>query len=138
MKKILLLIALFCPALATAENMPPGCYVADYYRTNPCWDAAAGYTEWTQFADRTAGVYYYGSAVETIIFNGKLQQEALNICTGDYNRVLGSLNSTEANRQEWIAYGNAQAAALLSTNTAHQKLVKKLRKACGTKCKKIK
>lgn len=62
---------------------------------------------------------YYGSATEcnTLLNQGNA---SLTECSNRFN-------VTEANRQEWIKYGTAQAA-----------LVKKLRRACGTKCKKIK
>jgi len=58
----------------------------------------------------------------------------LNACQADLVTALSQRNnyasvadSTEKNRQEWIAYSTSQA-----------KLIKKLYKACGTKCKRIK
>ena len=66
MKKLLLSL-LFFPIAASAEFMPAGCYVADYYRTDPCWSASDNYSQWTYFDNRYEGAAYYGHTIEAII-----------------------------------------------------------------------
>lgn len=131
-----------------AEAIPAGCYVADYYRTNNCWVPFDGKTSYKTFNNYSDSDFYYGGAVSSIVISAQTYSNANSSCINDYNNLVtdknnlasqynalssrldASLNTSsvnEANRQEWIVYGNAQAA-----------LVKKLKKACGAKCSKIK
>ena len=97
MRKLLILCVLLFASTVSAEVIPPGCYVADYYRTDSCWVPYDNYYNWTQSTQLQTA--YYGANAAAI----------------------------EANRQEWIAYGNAQ-----------KRLASKLRKKCGNACKNIK
>jgi len=145
---LLAIVAVSHPVDSRAEFMPPGCYVADFYRLDPCWNGFGGLTEWNQYSDRNYATGYYGTAVESIIYDGKLADLALSQCNSDYNALLGlnniaasNLAQCESNRQEWIAYGTAAESgrvALFAANKKQAALVKKLRAACGLKCKKIK
>jgi hypothetical protein len=104
---------------AKAEAMPEGCYVS-YANPGVCWSSSNGVTEWIESTDRALTVYRYGTPIEAIIYEGI---------------------SRENNRQEWIAYGTeteSRRAILANTVTKNTALIKKLRKACGSKCKRIK
>lgn len=95
MKKLILSILLF-PSLLLAEVIPPGCYVADYYRTNPCWSAFDNITVWNHSGDRSAEVLYYGLTVEAIIHKNFTNLNAYNQCVSDYNN-LSNLNNSNVN-----------------------------------------
>lgn len=119
MRMISVLCVILFALPAQGEYLPAGCYVADFYRTDPCWVAVDGVTQWRQSTDRTATTLYYGSSVESIIYNGLL-------CSADYSTVKAAYDSSEANRQEWITYSGYQTG-----------LIKRLKRACGAKCKRL-
>lgn len=56
------------------------------------------------------------------------------LCLADVLSWQDTAAAIETNRQEWIAYGNGQAAIVKARN----KTISKLRRACGSACKKIK
>lgn len=147
MKRLLLAIMLF-PVSAISEVIPPGCYVADYYRTDPCWEASDNYYNWTAFSNRQYGTDYYGETVEVIIHEEFLSSTALSDSIDDYNSLaiqynakLDKLSACESSLSATTLANEFHAANTASANANLAKansLVKKLRKACGTKCKKIK
>lgn len=156
MKKILalLLVSMFA-SVAKAEQIPDGCYVADYYRTDPCYNSPSALFEWTAFTDRSIGVAKYGPVVETIIFRSSSFENSLNSCNSSYNNLLADRNSISAqlgscnsNYNNLLADRNSIAAQqstcvtdynnLVAPYNKNLALIKKLRKACGSKCKKIK
>lgn len=145
---LMLLIAL--PALG--EEMPDGCYVADYYRTDPCWNASDNVTSWTSYTDRYAGVYHYGSAIESVIYYGAQYRNKYQACTTDYNNLVTISNTCSTNYTALNDQYNSLSSQYSSNEINHVNaynllvnqfnaslsLAKKLRKACGVKCKKIK
>ena len=137
MKKLLLTLALF-PLSAFAEFLPAGCYVADYYRNDPCWSPGDLNPQWTVYASPSDALNYYGFTLAYII----KYEDNERIALGDaLNSCNANASANESNRQEWIAYGNSVASQLDAETRKRKKsetLVSKLRKACGSKCKKIK
>lgn len=118
MKKLLLSLALI-PALASAEYMPDGCYVA-FNDTSKCWSAIDGQVQWTTYTDRQAGAYHYGYAIEAIMYQHGLLQAAGIGCVNDFNELVGEFNG------------------LLGDLKKQKRLVTKLRKVCGSRCRSIK
>lgn len=135
---LLILFIILAPTFTVADTIPSGCYVADYYRTDPCWYSSNGVYLWTQSLDRVGNTAYYGPTVETIIYNGNLDRIALglsnsdlNQCNADYNALAGRYNTNDAKHV-------ADYNGLVAEFNAQLALVKKLRKKCGKACKKIK
>lgn len=122
MKNVLfVLISIFIfTNTSKAEVIPPGCYVADFYRTDQCWYASDNLYVWDTFLDRTQGVSTYGPAMEAVAYHGSIQGKSLDICVADYNAVVLSYNSN------------------LGVISSQTKLIKKLRKKCGAACKRVK
>ncbi len=140
--------------IAKAEQIPDGCYVS-FDNPGYCWSAYTGFYEWTAFANEFDTRYKYGNAMAAVIEDGKEYTNLYNICLADYGAMLASrnaissqydnlanaYNTNEGSRQEWIAYGNAQAnlaaynAELLKKEKARSK---KLKKLCGSRCAKVK
>lgn len=129
------------------EILPTGCYVS-YTNPNFCYDIPFGSVLiWTTSVDQGTLVSNYGPALAIILSRfAEIRAEkdgylaAYNKVAGDYTTLANIANANEANRQEWIKYGQAQAA-IAATNAADAKkqrsLVSKLRKACGSKCSKV-
>ena len=67
------------------------------------------------------------NAFDTAISQRNACIDARDSYLGQLNSCLAAGNSTEANRQLWISYAKKRDA-----------LVKKLYRACGAKCKKVK
>lgn len=109
MKKLLLILALIIPVLASAEPLPPGCYVADWGRTSPCWYPSDQQTEWIVSNDWISDSMYYGYPMATV------------------------LESEYAYKNGFLALQSLPAQI-----KTQNKLIKKLRSACGSKCRKIK
>lgn len=148
MKKLLLGLMLV-PAVSFAY-LPTGCYVQD--GSSFCYSLSFLATDCDQ-ANMNSFNYgsYISSACSYVNFvegqflscsdtllacdkgftDTKAQRDD---CVIKYSNLSSEYISLESNRQEWIAFSNSQKATL-GKNAA---LVKKLRKACGTKCKKIK
>jgi hypothetical protein len=107
MKKLILALLLI-PAVSFAETLPPGCYVADDYRTDECWGEDSNYFLWAdaRLVNPDELLEYYGTPITAII-----QQHGLCLASNDAAR---------------------------RTNANNKKLITKLRKACGSACKKIK
>lgn len=132
MKKLLLAL-LFVPTLAAAEYVPNGCYVS-FVDTTRCWRPSDGIVNWTQSPNRDTSAGMYGSTMGAIVYSGYLCDEEKVACASTLASCKANALLTENNRQEWITYGNGLAA----TNAKNLALIKKLRRACGTKCKKVK
>jgi len=122
-----LLLALLIPMSAMAEQLPAGCYVADYYRTDPCWSPTLGPAEVSFYVNPAQSVNFYGGAISELVYN------FFNADSRAFN-CNQSLTDNESNRQQWIAYANDQATKAKKNDA----LIKKLRKACGSKCARIK
>lgn len=106
MKK-LILMGLLLANTANADYLPAGCYVADSYRTDPCWGEGLSYFSWYNYdlSEQSDEAYYYGDAVATLI------------------------------RQETIyRLGYEQVAEQDKKNKA---LIKKLKRKCGSACRNI-
>lgn len=126
MRTIIAAVTLLFTTLVHAEFLPEGCYVT-YANPGQCWSGSDGVTEWIVSTDRDLTEYRYGTAVESIMYQW-----------AGYKSLY---EATELNRQEWITYGTAKEASratLASTVSKRDALIKKLRKACGSRCKKIK
>ena len=137
MKKLLLALLLF-PAASFAIELPSGCYVADYYRTDPCWGEGYAYFNWTYFTPRTNGVAYYGAAVEAII-NQVDENETLILVARDlYNQLDAQCKASNAQHVNDFNQLVADYNGLVGAVKKRDSLIKKLRKACGNSCKKIK
>lgn len=149
-----LLLALFVPAVATAELLPDGCYVA-FNNPGSCYTSQSGFYEWDAWPNRSFGVMKYGYAVEAIIYQWDLAADAAELCVSDYNGLVNDYNALLAQKnalagnvnalntqsvalQNQVNDLNAQLAGYNETSLRWAKLVSKLRKACGAKCKKIK
>ncbi len=103
---------------ARAEQIPDGCYVA-FDNPNYCYVSYSGFYEWNTFGNRSYAQLKYGSAFEALLHQWNVRdidatQASLDLsaCNANYNSLLGSYNGNEANRQEWIAYGNSEALLL--------------------------
>jgi hypothetical protein len=141
MRPILLLLMLMVPLNAIA--VPAGCFVADgdYY----CYPLSFQSTDCDQY-NMTA--YNFGNYINSMCSHVNSIELSLSNCNVDFfnalnlfaladskrTQCLSELTANESNRQEWVAYGQA----LSGQNKKQTSLIKKLRKACGTRCKKIK
>jgi hypothetical protein len=133
MRKIIALLALI-PTIASAEFIPVGCYVADYYRTDPCWYSNSAFYQWTAYDNQNTAVLIYGSPVAAIIQNAANEQTAKNACLNNLDNAIIAYQS-ESKRAD----DNYNFAIYYQTEFNKQlSYAKKLKKACGSKCKKIK
>lgn len=134
MRKIIALALALLPTIASAEFIPAGCYVADYYRTDPCWFSSSGYYEWYNDANPAVTSAYYGSTVGAIVRSWGSEQGAKNACLTQRDNAINAYQS-ELNRAnvnyDYAIFYQAEFNKQLS-------YAKKLKKACGSKCKKIK
>jgi hypothetical protein len=149
MKKILLGLV-SCLVASTAHAVPTGCFITDY--SSYCYGGSFSASDCDQWnmTSYNFGSYIYSmcSYVNSAEASNSYLTNEINSCNSDFNVVvnqrdaaasardsyLGQLNSciasgnsTEANRQLWVAYANKRDA-----------LVKRLYRACGAKCKKVK
>lgn len=102
-----ILMILLMPAIAIAELIPPGCYVADYYRTDECYQPGLWDYRWYSPNYNTT---------EDLV--------------REYGEVMTYVLQTD---QSWRDYANQQATLV----KANKKLITKLRKICGAKCKRV-
>jgi hypothetical protein len=134
MRSILVATLILIPSLASAEFIPAGCYVADYYRTDPCWSSYSAFYEWNNYNNSSLTVSYYGGPVATIIQAVQNEQTAKNACLNQRDALINAFGE-EQNR----ANNNYDIAVYYQGEYSKQaSYAKKLKKACGTKCKKIK
>lgn len=136
----LVLAILVSASVVRAEYLPDGCYVA-FYDTSRCWSAFDGVAQWTVYPDRSLGAYHYGDAVEAIIWAHAGEQGLKQACYNDYNSLLANYNSVTSDRSTCIDDYNSlvdQYNGQLESLSRSAALIKKLRRACGKKCRKIK
>ena len=125
MKKIVVVVACMFAVNSRAEFMPDVCYTA-FNNPNFCWIPFDGIVAWTEYSNRSIGVSHYG-AMESIIFRATTTRNS-----SDFFEILaGNVNN------ELIAC-QGEAGFQFGQVKKRDSLVKKLRKACGSKCKKIK
>jgi hypothetical protein len=113
----------------SAQAVPTGCFVEDgtaycssrYFYASDC-DQFNMTSYW--FGNYINGMCSYVNTVES---DNAAYAAALSVAIGQRDACLSASAATEKNRQEWIAYANYQVA-----------LVKKAKKVCGAKCRRIK
>lgn len=112
--RIILLCVFILAGSAQAQQtetfIPDGCYVADEYRTDPCYEPGPTYIQWyTPGAMSIEELgFKYGQIVTSLIQYGYLRETGANI------------------------------EARMCKVSTRENLIKRLRKACGKKCKRIK
>jgi len=126
MKYILAILLL--ASTAQADYLPAGCYVADSYRTDKCWEEVDGVSSFNwhnfDFSNPDDEQYYYGSAVAALV-----QDET-------YWRWQAEAVEAELVQQKSITSELTAANSKVTANLNRQlQLVKKLKRACGSKCK---
>ena len=130
MKKLILALTLI-PSVAMADILPAGCYVQNLGRTNPCWEPLFS-VQWSPSLASTN--FHYGTAMANVMRESIGFAADFNQCLADRNYAVNQYNllATDYN----IALDDKdfllQAYGKMST------YAKKLKKACGVKCKKIK
>ncbi len=119
-----------------AYAVPTGCFSTDY--STSCYYGlfmASDCDQWNMTS------YYFGNYISSMCSYVNTNESLLascsvmlSSCRADVATVINQRNScasiadsNEKNRQEWIAYSGRQG-----------KLIKRLYKACGAKCKRIK
>lgn len=133
MRKLLAFLLLI-PSIAAAEFLPDGCYVANFYRNDPCWFSNSPVYQWTAFDNQSTAVAFYGGPVATIIQSAANEQAAKNLCITQRNNAIAAYEAELAR-----ANNNYDVADYYETQfNKYNKYAKKLKKACGSKCKKIK
>lgn len=121
MKKLLLVLILF-PDIVLADALTPtfGCFIE-----NNSFYCAQGTI--TCGADPVQNAFDFGMTAADLCTRLNAATDSNTHNYNGWNSCITMYNSTESSRQEWIAYGTRQAA-----------LIKKLRRACGTRCRGIK
>lgn len=142
MKKLAFAL-LFLPSFAVAESIPPGCYVADYYRLDPCWNSFDGFYSWvTNTSTAGAPTLYYGETVAALIKSDTIANNELSACHVNFNNLYNACESAgtaQINQyNELVGKYNGLLDTSANATKKSASLVKKLRKACGNACKKIK
>lgn len=69
MRKLLLILSIFITSSAVAEQIPPGCYVADYYRTDDCYEPSLFSFTWYNPGLYSSDfmVQEYGEVLSTVL-----------------------------------------------------------------------
>jgi hypothetical protein len=131
----LVLIATVTVKAASAEVVPTGCFISDSERyavgnafgyTPQCYQAADNYYNWythDQYS-RSALIILYGQFVEALMFS---EYRRVNDCTAAYNTQIDTYNGLVNTYN-----------SLLHSYKKKSSVEKKLRKACGSNCKRIK
>lgn len=115
MKKLILLsLAILHPSITSAQIL--GCY-EDVRYPGMCFEGEISCALNNNIADEQA---LHGTATGGLCFKYSVALGETQACTDAYTAMI-------TNRDEWVTYSSSQA-----------KLIKKLKKACGAKCKKIK
>ncbi len=134
--KRFLLVCTWMFYLQSAHAVPTGCFYADY--GSSCYTGsfmASDCDQWNMtpyyFGNYISSMCSYVNSTESLVTSCSL---LLGSCQSDVTTLINQrdnctsvANSNEKNRQEWIAYSAKQG-----------KLIKRLYKACGAKCKRIK
>lgn len=132
MKKLVLALCML-PSIAAAEYMPRGCYVA-FDNPDYCWQPRDGVVQWLTGPDRSNQGYLYGGAVETIIYHAYKLNLDVTAAVNEQNACIDDYNALYAQNTSCVDQYNA----LVTPYNKNLALIKKLRRACGVKCKKIK
>lgn len=116
------------PACFAADFfLPEGCYVA-YTDPDYCYEVGYGNTmHWTEGSDQALLAQRYGWAMALVMSASFETGQQLDLCLNDYNGLVDQFN-VNVNDYNY----------LLGKYKKQVTLVKKLRKACGVPCKKIK
>jgi len=149
MHKLLILLVLL-PSVAIAQLLPNGCYVA-YNNPGTCYNVpnSAQILVYTSLYNNQL---YYGDVVGELAYRGyscnidriSLQQE-LRLCSENHNLCSSNFDLCINQRNEYLNSYNASQTNYAGYVTGCElrksldlKLIKRLRKACGKKCNKIK
>lgn len=127
-----LLLALLIPICAVADGLPSGCYAS--YSLNPNIQCHIGPGTPSYNYSYQLSYYTYGGVVADLISTTNNLNSAYNSVVDSYNNQSATLLAVNAARQQCFIDSASQSASLKRNAT----LIAKLRKACGSKCKKIK
>lgn len=120
----------------TAQAVPTGCFTTDY--GSSCYGGMFLVSDCHQW-NMTS--YYFGNYIWSMCNQMKayegvisIKEDSLKKCDYDFSVVVAQRDSfivqaatIEKNRQEWMTYAKGRDS-----------LIKKLQRACGSKCKRIK
>lgn len=120
--------ALFVPNLVKAQQL--GCYV-DFRFLNTCFE---GDVSCALRNDLSEERFFHGTAVGNLCYKYSITLTNLSSCDSAYSDSQANLASCNGGYNSLVATHNT----LVANYNSQLKLIKKLRKACGTKCKKIK
>lgn len=128
MKKLLSALILLSNT-ALADDLPVGCYVA-YSDITRCWSPVDSRIKITLPPTDQEGYDKFGALYFSLI---NLAQDSLklNMCNADIQTLTDDYNSLINVNVALQTHADEQALA-------SARLVKKLRRACGAKCRKIK
>jgi hypothetical protein len=125
---VVLTITIFPLCISHAEQVPVGCYIAETERTAvknafgytpQCFNPMDGYLSWyTHDQYNPRQIYdFYGSVVEAML-------------KANYDELIRCANSYDASVEEYNFLANEYNKRLA--------LEKKLRRACGLRCRRLK
>lgn len=146
MKKLLLMLFLIAPNIASAQLLPDGCYVS-FSNPNSCYSVLFP-SQILVYNTFNLNTYHYGDVVGELAYRGyscDADKQNLNLeiaaCTQTYNLCSDNqalcVNSLQ-NCSNNLTNCNTSYTSAAALNASKNSLIKRLRKACGTKCKKIK
>lgn len=118
----LVIVSLLIASSANADTLPFGCYVA-YTNPTQCWEPS---TITLDYIVSGSAVAYYGTAMAVMILEAKTHERDLGLCNSDYNTLAATTVQCVQQRD------TANAAVIKLARYA-----KRLKKACGSACKKI-
>jgi hypothetical protein len=135
MKKLTLTL-LLTTLSTTAHAVPVGCFMTD--TSSYCYPlsfSASDCDQWNMtsyyFGNYISSMCGYVNTLETVAITSA---SSLDKCNSDFGVVVGQRDTCvalaaniEKNRQEWVTYARGRDA-----------VIKKLQRACGSKCRRIK
>lgn len=148
MKKLALTVIVFFALVGVVPScfaidvfLPDGCYVA-FSDPDYCYSPGTGNTLiWAQGSNRNLLAQQYGWAMAIVISQDFETWQKFSQCFVDYNNVTalynGCINDNSAIAADYAEVYRAYTAWKNYSNK-QAKLIKKLRKACGPPCKRIK
>lgn len=132
-----------CLIASNAHAVPTGCFITD--TSSYCYNGSFFASDCDQlnmtsyyFGTYVASMCGYVNALESVASGAA---SSLNQCNNDFNVIVSQRDacvtdkntcvalatSIEKNRQDWIAYARGR-----------EEVIKKMQRACGAKCRKIK
>jgi len=129
MKRVVVSLVGLILSASSAYAVPTGCFLADgsgycysgYFYSSDCDQAnMSSYF----FGNYISSMCQYVNGAEAVVISCT---QDLNACNSNKNLCLATAAAIEQNRQEWMAYAQRRDA-----------LIKRLNKACGSKCRRIK